>query len=351
MEKSLLGNFQGGSMSERQDNMSIKPLVSGIIIFLNGEKFIEEAIGSVFAQTYDNWELLLVDDGSTDTSTVIAQRYAQQYPNKVRYLEHEQHQNRGMSATRNLGIRNAKGKYIAFLDADDIWLPPKLEKQLTILEELPEAAMIYGSTCMWYSWTGNPEDTQRDFGRKLGVQPNTLVKPPTLFTLFLQGKAATPGTCGVLVRREVIEDIGGFEESFRGVYEDQVFFAKIYLKAPVFVESGCWDKYRQHMDSSCAVAVRKGEYHPTQMTPTYLAYLKWLEEYLSKQGVKNTEIWQALQKAMWPLRHPFLYSLLVRIQNFVRQIKGLLKLIGRWILPVPIHRWLWAQYKSRRYSC
>ena len=103
--------------------MSSKPLVSGIIIFLNAEKFIEEAIDSVFAQTYDNWELLLVDDGSTDRSTKIAQQYAQHYLAKVRYLEHENHQNLGMSATRNLGIRNVKGKYIAFLDADDVWLP------------------------------------------------------------------------------------------------------------------------------------------------------------------------------------------------------------------------------------
>src|ERR687889_2435319 len=97
-------------------NMSSKPLVSSIIIFLNRERFIQEAIESVFAQTYDNWELLLVDDGSTDGSTQIALRYAERYPEKVRYLEHPGHQNSGMSASRNLGIRYAKGEYIAFLD-------------------------------------------------------------------------------------------------------------------------------------------------------------------------------------------------------------------------------------------
>ena len=101
--------------------MSDKQLVSCIIIFFNAEKFLGEAIESVFAQTYKNWELLLVDDGSTDDSTTIALNYAEQYPEKVCYLEHEGHQNRGMSATRNLGIRLATGEYIAFLDADDIW--------------------------------------------------------------------------------------------------------------------------------------------------------------------------------------------------------------------------------------
>jgi glycosyltransferase involved in cell wall biosynthesis len=97
-----------------------KSLISVIIIFLNSEEFIQEAIESVFAQTYNNWELLLVDDGSTDGSTNIALQYAEQHGERVRYLEHNNRQNRGMSASRNLGIREAKGEYIAFLDADDV---------------------------------------------------------------------------------------------------------------------------------------------------------------------------------------------------------------------------------------
>src|SRR5713226_6137053 len=134
-----------------------KPLVSAIIIFLNEEKFLREAIESVFAQTYDNWELLIVDDGSTDASTKNALQYAEQYPTKVRYLEHEAHQNRGMSASRNLGIRHAKGEYIGFLDADDVWLPHKLQRQVVLLESYPSADMIYGASQYWYSSTGNPE--------------------------------------------------------------------------------------------------------------------------------------------------------------------------------------------------
>jgi glycosyltransferase involved in cell wall biosynthesis len=86
--------------------------VSVIMIFLNGETFIRDAIDSVFSQTYPDWELLLVDDGSSDRSTQIALEYAAKYPEKVRYLEHDKHQNRGMSASRNLGISHAEGKYI-----------------------------------------------------------------------------------------------------------------------------------------------------------------------------------------------------------------------------------------------
>ena len=123
-----------------------EPLVSAITIFLDAETFLREAIESVLAQTYANWELLLVDDGSTDGSTEIALGYARLYPQRIRYLEHEGHRNRGMSASRNLGIPHARGEYIALLDADDVWLPLKLERQVAILESDPESAMVYGAT-------------------------------------------------------------------------------------------------------------------------------------------------------------------------------------------------------------
>src|SRR3954449_4406587 len=110
--------------------LSSRPVVSVIIIFLNAEQFLREAVESVFGQLYDKWELLLVDDGSTDGSTQLARRYAAHPSGKVRYLEHAGHQNRGMSAARNLGIRHAGGEYIGFLDADDVWLPQKLQEQV-----------------------------------------------------------------------------------------------------------------------------------------------------------------------------------------------------------------------------
>src|SRR3712207_5555672 len=156
-------------------------LVSVITTFLDEEKFIKEAIESVLAQRYDNWELLLVDDGSTDSSTQIALRYAQRYPEKVRYLEHPGHENRGRSATRNLGIANARGEYIAFLDADDAWLPHKLQQQVAILNSHPEAGMVYGRTLLWYSWSGNPDDAKRD-SIESSTQLNTLFRPPALLT-------------------------------------------------------------------------------------------------------------------------------------------------------------------------
>lgn len=91
-----------------------QPLVSAVIIFLDERGFLGEAVESVLGQTYGRWELWLIDDGSSDGSSEIARRYAEQYPEKVRYLEHAHHKNRGMSAARNLGMRHARGEYIAF---------------------------------------------------------------------------------------------------------------------------------------------------------------------------------------------------------------------------------------------
>jgi glycosyltransferase involved in cell wall biosynthesis len=301
--------------------MSSKPLVSVIMIFLNAEKFIQEAIASVFAQTYDTWELLLVDDGSTDGSTQIALQYAKQYSEKVRYLQHDCHQNRGMSASRNLGIHEARGEYIAFLDADDVYLPEKLERQTAILGSQPAAVMVYGATQHWYSWTGRDEDRRRDRLRKLGVPSDTLIHPPTLLNLFLRHQAWTPGTCGVLVRREAIERIGGFEECFQGMFEDQVFFYKLCLSAPVFVESGSWDRYRQHPDSWCEVTRSSGAWYPDRRpNPARGFFLKWLEEYFIAQRVMDQDLWNDLRKELWPYRHPILYRL-SEIINRMRQIK------------------------------
>ncbi|MBW4611993.1 MAG: glycosyltransferase [Desmonostoc vinosum HA7617-LM4] len=316
-------------MTEQINN---QPLITCITIFLNAEKFIEEAIESVFAQTYDNWELLLVDDGSTDSSTAIALQYAKKYPEKVRYIEHDHHQNRGMSATRNLGIHNAKGEYLAFLDADDVWLPQKLEKQLATMKSHPQATVVSSSTQYWYSWTGNPEDRQRDHIRELWIPPNRLFQPPQLLALLLQKKIHTPATCSVLIRREFLETIGGFEERFRGMYEDQAFFAKVFLKASIFVEPDYWDRYRQHTDSSCAIAQKTGQYHPFKTNPAHLAFLNWIADYLSQEDVKDSEVWQALQKGLRPYQHPRLYFFLY----FFERIKPKLHRIRQKIWPLPV---------------
>ncbi len=275
--------------------MSNEPLVSSVITFLNAEKFIEEAIESVLAQTHSNVELLLVDDGSTDGSTQIALRYAERLPEKVRYLEHAEHENRGAAASRNLGFSHARGEYIALLDSDDVWLPHKLEEQVAILDSHPEAGMVYGQSQYWHSWTMNPEDAHRDHVPKHGIQADALFEPPALSALvYPLGRGTPPCPSDLLLRREAVERIGGFEEAFRGMYQlydDQTFLAKVYLNEPVFVASKCWDRYRQHPEQCVSVVQKAGQNHAVR-----LAFLQWLAEYLYAQEVKDTEIWKLLQE-------------------------------------------------------
>jgi glycosyltransferase involved in cell wall biosynthesis len=330
--------------------MSDSPLVSCIMIFWNAETFIQEAIESVFAQKHERWELLLVDDGSTDRSTLIARGVARQWPDRVRYLEHQGHRNLGMSVSRNLGIAHAAGRYVAFLDADDVWLPNKLTAQVALLEAHPEAGMVYGPTQYWYSWTDNPADRSRDVVGDTGVAPDSLVRPPALLRLALQNNGATmPGMCSLLVRRDTVESVGGFEAAFRGPYEDQAFLLKVFLNSPVFVMDGCFDRYRQHPNSCCALAIARGEYHPARPHPARRVFLHWVKGYLSARHVTDAEIWHALDRALKPYRLLPLHRLGARLewawQRLQTAVKAPLKRTWAW----PFHRRLLAAWRRQDY--
>jgi glycosyltransferase involved in cell wall biosynthesis len=290
------------------------PCVSVITIFFNAERYLSEAVASVWAQDYPDWELLLVDDGSTDAGTAVARRLAEQQPGRVRYLEHPEHQNRGMSASRNVGLRAARGTYVAFLDADDVWLPHKLSRQITLMEQMPTAVMSYGATEYWYSWTGDPADQERDHPLMLGVEPDSLVLPPELLLGSLRGTAAPPCPSDMLVRRAVLEKVGGFEESFRGLYEDQVMFAKVSLAGPVFVSTERWARYRQHPDSCCSVADRTGVRDAARRH-----FLEWLERYVAASAPVGGELRQVVRRALRPYRRTPVERLLVRARTRVTQ--------------------------------
>lgn len=318
--------------------MPSKPLVSVIIIFLNAERFLEEAIKSILSQTYENWELFLVDDGSMDNSTTVAFDFVNQHPEKIRYLDHPEHKNLGMSTSRNLGIRHARGEYIAFLDADDIWLPDKLAHQVEIISLHPEVGMIYGNTLYWHSWTGFPKDKQLDHIPPLGVETNAVLKPPQLLELYLSGKSAVPCTCSILVRSSAIKQVSGFEESFRGMYEDQAFYAKICIAESIFVSDACLDQYRQHPDSNCSVTESSG-----QSLFTRLRFLNWLTEYLIKQGVKSPELWMTLRQELWLINHPSHLPLPEGFHTLWRWMKKWILRFENRLLPKSIRLWIWTR--------
>ena len=273
-------------------------LVSVVLIFLDEERFLEEAVQSVYDQRLDDWELILVDDGSTDRSTLIARDLAAR-DDRIRYFDHPGHENRGMSASRNLGVAHATAPYIAFLDADDTWTPDKLAEQVDLLENMPDVAMVVGAIRYWYSW--DSAASKEDFVLLTGgVADERRIDPPeAALSLRPLGQRPYAGM-DLLVRRRVLEAVGGFEERFRGSPEDQAFIMKVFLHYPIYISSRAWLHYRQH-DASCTA----------QMTPTDFwrvrrDFLHWLREDDGRLG--DPRVRAAVRRARRELPYRKLYS-------------------------------------------
>ena len=293
---------------------------SVVIIFLNEERFLGEAIESVVHQTRADWELLLVDDGSTDASSAIAMRAAAAHPERIRYLEHPGHRNRGMSASRNLGAAAARGSHLFFLDADDVLLPHALETLREVLDREPRAAMAYGPLEHWYSWQESAGG-RSDYVRALGVPAPTLFEPPELLVRFLSRRAAAPS--GMMVRASALREVGGFEDSFRGMYEDQAFSAKVCLVWPVATTDVCGYRYRQHQASSTAQADRCGQHEVGRE-----AFLRWLNDHLGRAAPRNPRVVNAVRLELWWLRHPRLYRLWRRLRHVPHRLTHRLRALG-----------------------
>jgi len=301
------------------------PVVSVVIIFLDpGAEFLREAIASVQGQTFRDWELLLVDDGSTDDSTALARALAAAEPARIRYLEHPGHANRGMSASRNRGIEAARGRYLAFLDADDVYLPERLEHHVDILERHREVALVFGRHELWFSWQAGTNALDRTL--ELGFEPERVFEPPiVLLTLLRTSGRYNPGICTQTVRREAALAVGGFEAEFRGSHEDQVFMAKIFSRYPAFVTDRVDSRYRQHAGSHTAISaqpVSAIEGHPNTVRERYF---RWLRDYLESEGLMQPALRRILILKLLPFEHRFLYAVigmpLITMARRVGQLK------------------------------
>jgi glycosyltransferase involved in cell wall biosynthesis len=273
-----------------------RPLVSIIVPVYRAERFLEDTIESVRAQRYASWELLLVDDAGGDGSAAIAAAHAAQDPQRIALLRHPDAENRGASASRNLAIGRAQGVYIALLDADDVWLPNKLEEQVRLMEAHGDVGMLYGNSLYWHGWTGNAADAARDRIPDLGVDRDTIFDPPTLLSHCLRGRVAVPCPCSVILRRGAVQRAGGFEEDFVGPNassEDLAFFAKVMLRERVLVSNNIWDRYRRHPDSVYERAKADGT-----AVAARLYYFNWLSDYLVRNHVSNPELSAALRSSI-----------------------------------------------------
>jgi glycosyltransferase involved in cell wall biosynthesis len=276
-------------MSENSTENQTKPLVSIIIPFYNREEFLEEAIESVFKQSVNDWEMILIDDGSTDKSVEIVQTFIKKYPHKIHLLSHEKNQNKGASASRNLGIAKANGEFITFLDSDDVFFPDTLERELKAFENNPKADAVCGTLECWYSWSDEAEKWEKDFIVALVLETEKLYQPPDLLVHNLNAGGRKPGINCVMLKRDFAKNFELFEDDYRYAWEDQVFWAKVSFHGTIYVMDAVLAKYRQHPASTCAVESKSG-----QDIPSVNIFLDWLEAYLRKQNVENKNVWKAL---------------------------------------------------------
>nr|BAP91646.1 glycosyl transferase family 2 [Phormidium sp. KS] len=170
------------------------PIISVVIPVYNSEKTLKETIESVLNQTFQDFELIIINDGSTDKSLEIISRI------KDERLKVFSYPNAGLSASRNRGIDLAKGEYISFIDADDLWTPDKLESQLKALLENPQAALAYSCTdCI--------DESGKFLGKGSYLSFSGDVRANLLLTNFVDSGS------NVLIRTEALKKVGKFDES------------------------------------------------------------------------------------------------------------------------------------------
>jgi glycosyltransferase involved in cell wall biosynthesis len=215
-------------------------LVTVVICFYNEEAYLDDSINSILAQSYQHWELILVDDGSTDRSEAIASRHAASHPDKIQYVTHPGRANLGISHVRRLGFGLARGRYLTFLDGDDVWLPNKLQKHVAILDRFPEAVAVISPLTYWYP--------AKRYIEKMNYEKG-LLPPGRLVTGLLEADDNIPSPASLL-RRDAIGDAWLMDDAFPNIYEDGVIFSKLSLGHWTFYDPESHHLYRMHEKST-----------------------------------------------------------------------------------------------------
>lgn len=216
------------------------PLISIITPAYNAEKYLAETIESVLQQTYSNWELLITNDGSTDKTAEIIQ----QYESKDKRIRSFYQENGKQGKARNLAIKHAQGKYLAFIDADDLWAENKLEKQLAVLEQNPEIDIVFTNGISFRGDINHVVQTTNARGGKYDYKE--------MLEKVLMGKAFP--NLSVMLRKDKLTDLGGFCEipKVQNAEDQQMWMRMIEAGSQVYCVTENLFYYRLHEEQVTA---------------------------------------------------------------------------------------------------
>ncbi len=196
-----------------------KPRVSVVVPTYNSADRVTDAIKSVLAQTYTDFEIVVIDDGSTDQT----EEALRQFGDRIHYFKQENH---GVSAARNAGIRKSRGEYIAFLDSDDFWLPEKLAEQVPVLDADREVGLVYSD------WTVMSGETVLQSSYHKNLTPAS----GYVFDQLIQRGFVL--TSGVVVRRRCLDDVGDFDKSL-AIAQDYDLWLRISYRWQIQLVNKC----------------------------------------------------------------------------------------------------------------
>ena len=235
------------------------PKVSLIITTYNRARLLPRAVNSVLSQTYDDYEIIIVDDCSTDSTPEVIRSFTD---SRIHSFRHKV--NRGLSATRNTGIANARGEYIAFLDDDDECTPNRLADQVSILDSRPNIGMVYG-------WVEEINDATGESRVPRNIQ-NTH-RGRAAFEAALTGVSDAASMAYPCIRSSVVRQVGGYDERVATNGEEAIFMASVTQVCDADYVPGIIG--RVHVNHT---------HDRLSQTDTYEKFDKYLEVHLQKFG-------------------------------------------------------------------
>jgi glycosyltransferase involved in cell wall biosynthesis len=260
--------------------------VDVIIPAYNAARYLPAAIESVVAQTFDDWKILLIDDGSTDNTAEVVAPFLQRLGPKLQYI---QKPNGGLPAARNTAIRNSSAEFLALLDADDIWLPCRLAESLKCFEGRPQVGLAYGFNAR-VDLEGNVIDT---FDRRQRHGEGRIA--PYIYMRKVDLPCPT-----VTFRRACVDEVGLFDESLRAT-EDRDLWLRIALRYEVAVVPKVIAHYRVSPNSMST--------DPKRMLK---AQLQFIEKYYGSPGcgmlarqIALSQVYKQYATALGILRQPW----------------------------------------------